>query len=490
MAMWVRTLLFAVGLVIAVTGGAYMTGLFNPWAEQPAEVVASSPEAASNQTQQNLAANDEATGDAQQTQPDSADVKQERLPAPGFDILRVEPDGSVLVAGIASGLAKIEILNGNEVLANTTANADGQFVIVLDKPLVFGDYALSLRSTSPDGEITTSTATAIISIPQDKNGPVLAMVEEPGAASQLVTVPITDEEQSSQSDQQAVADANVDAAVNNDAQQDVAAAGEIEAETGNSVTQSQDQPQGIASSDIAASDGEPANLTDDTAASGVQEQAIVSSQAATSNDEQNNGSVVVEAVEIEGNKIFVAGHAAAGRTVRVYAGNDVLGDAQVSANGRFLVEAQRDLAVGDYMIRADLLGSNGSVIARAAVPFTRAAGEAVSAVALAPSTQSNSTPSNESAAASAAVGDNATDDATAPRLQRVDGSVIIRRGDTLWHISRRVYGKGLRYSTIYLANQDQIRDPDLIWPGQVFALPLTTEQGEEADLDAIGDRNQ
>jgi len=56
-------------------------------------------------------------------------------------------------------------------------------------------------------------------------------------------------------------------------------------------------------------------------------------------------------------------------------------------------------------------------------------------------------------------------------LRRTNSSVIIRRGDTLWHISRRVYGKGIRYTTIYLANQNQIKDPDMIWPGQIFALP-------------------
>jgi len=49
--------------------------------------------------------------------------------------------------------------------------------------------------------------------------------------------------------------------------------------------------------------------------------------------------------------------------------------------------------------------------------------------------------------------------------------VIIRRGDTLWQISRRLYGQGVRYTTIYLANQDQITDPDLIEPGQIFGVP-------------------
>jgi len=50
-------------------------------------------------------------------------------------------------------------------------------------------------------------------------------------------------------------------------------------------------------------------------------------------------------------------------------------------------------------------------------------------------------------------------------------SVIIRRGDTLWQISRRVYGKGVRYTTIYLANANKIGNPDLIEPGQIFSVP-------------------
>ncbi len=49
--------------------------------------------------------------------------------------------------------------------------------------------------------------------------------------------------------------------------------------------------------------------------------------------------------------------------------------------------------------------------------------------------------------------------------------MIIRRGDTLWQISRRVYGQGVRYTTIYLANQQQIQNPDLIEPGQIFDVP-------------------
>jgi nucleoid-associated protein YgaU len=51
------------------------------------------------------------------------------------------------------------------------------------------------------------------------------------------------------------------------------------------------------------------------------------------------------------------------------------------------------------------------------------------------------------------------------------GKAIIRRGDNLWTIARRVYGAGIKYTTIYQANNSQIRDPNRIYPGQVFDLP-------------------
>jgi nucleoid-associated protein YgaU len=50
-------------------------------------------------------------------------------------------------------------------------------------------------------------------------------------------------------------------------------------------------------------------------------------------------------------------------------------------------------------------------------------------------------------------------------------TAIVSRGDNLWRISKRVYGRGVRYTVIYRANEEQIRNPRLIYPGQVFVLP-------------------
>ncbi|WP_447476564.1 LysM peptidoglycan-binding domain-containing protein, partial [Escherichia coli] len=112
-----------------------------------------------------------------------------------------------------------------------------------------------------------------------------------------------------------------------------------------------------------------------------------------------------------------------------------------------------------------------TVIARAAVPFKREAGQRVSAVAPSATPAPAATPQASTEAAPAAGSEQASGADTAKPLRNVDGSVIIRRGDNLWTISRRTYGAGVRYTTIYLANKEQIQNPNRIFPGQVFSLP-------------------
>ena len=49
--------------------------------------------------------------------------------------------------------------------------------------------------------------------------------------------------------------------------------------------------------------------------------------------------------------------------------------------------------------------------------------------------------------------------------------LVVQPGNSLWRLARRTYGSGFSYTVIFDANKDQIGDPDLIFPGQVFALP-------------------
>ncbi|CAM5770223.1 LysM peptidoglycan-binding domain-containing protein [Mesorhizobium amorphae] len=443
----VRALLFAGGGAAAVAGVAYVSGALDPYLKStPPAQIAAVPSTAPT-TEQPVSQQSAAQSPAEQPTAQKPAVEQQAAvtstpekpaepapaatgpAAPTFDVVRAEGDGSVVVAGKAAPNAKVDVVQGATVFGTTTAGPDGDFAIVLNDPLKPGNYQLQLRSTSPSSAVVPSAQTAVVAIPEKANGQVLALVEEPGKAATLLSVPKVEQKSEGEKSTQEAAPVPAD-------------------------TQAA-SPQATAS---AAQPAEPAAQPTPGAPK-----------------------VSVGAVEIDGGKIFVAGTADPGRKVRAYANEILLGEAVTSEKGQFLVEAIRDLPVGDYTVRVDLLDADGSkVIARAAVPFQREPGEAVAAVA----------PSASEAVPAAPQPDTADKAPTtvAPKLEQVDHAVIIRRGDSLWRISRRVYGHGVRYSTIYLANQQQISNPDRIWPGQVFKVPQKSKEGETADMKTLGDQ--
>ena len=430
--------------------------------------------------------------------------------APTFDVVRVEPNGSIVIAGQAAPGASVEAVIGSRVIGTATADATGAFAIVLDEPLKPGNYQIVLRSRTADNVVATSIETAIVSIPETLDGQVLALVEEPGKPAEFITVP------------KPVKPAETIEAVDA-AGQKAPTPAEPAAKPEEQATKQSDQ--------AAPGPTEGEQPAQETAAAEPKPAPDAGKSTATPR-------VAVEAIEIEGNRIFIAGAAEPRRLVRAYANDDFLGEAMSSTAGRFLVEAERDLPVGDYIVRVDVLEISGAkVIARAAVPFEREPGENMAAVAPGAGAPTDGTPekgdrlqgaeaaqsdgagvqakpeaevaqgagkaaqspdkvaagtdgasSQAGAETGAAVAAAPSDERLSPKLQNVDSAVIIRRGDTLWRISRRVYGRGIRYSTIYLANQDQIQNPHLILPGQVFKVPERTEQGEPADLTQMGDQ--
>lgn len=70
-----------------------------------------------------------------------------------------------------------------------------------------------------------------------------------------------------------------------------------------------------------------------------------------------------------------------------------------------------------------------------------------------------------------AVGATVANNDQAQSAEPKKGRIIIQPGNNLWKLSRVIYGKGMSYTVIYEANKGQIRDPDLIYPGQIFATP-------------------
>jgi nucleoid-associated protein YgaU len=102
------------------------------------------------------------------------------------------------------------------------------------------------------------------------------------------------------------------------------------------------------------------------------------------------------------------------------------------------------------------------------------AGKAASSAATAQTTPSGSTAAAAPrpprlAAAGAAVLPGLTPPSTAmaPKM----ATATVARGDSLWRISQRALGAGMRYSILYRANRERIRNADLIYPGQVFIVP-------------------
>ena len=458
---------------------------------------------------------------------------------PAFDVLRVEPDGSTVIAGRAEPGSTVEVAGGNAVIASVKVGPSGDFVIALDKPLPSGDHQLVLKATTQDGQTITSEEVATVSVPDGTEDKLLAMVTKPGKASRLISVP-------------EAADP----------------AGALP-ETQTTAAPAQDA-------------GAVSPATPDAASNLVASAPPVATQPAPAQAQPTPAELQVAAVEIEGDRIFIAGTAPASASVVGFAGEQPVGRAKAGPDGHFVIEGTVDLPVGQHIIAVEMLDSNGKTALRVDVPFNRPAGEQVAAVAgqqqsntVSPIdagafdklrneaaralallkgvvSESKEPSAEELAAARSATGialkslseyrlpagagsdtqaivgetsEQAADalaaleklpddpkafiqsfDEAASTIERAVGpaiteslpagdvssgeiasaapktieqaplthsnsSVIIRRGDTLWQISRRVYGQGVRYTTIYLANQDQISNPDLIEPGQIFGVP-------------------
>ncbi|MBY3042262.1 LysM peptidoglycan-binding domain-containing protein [Rhizobium leguminosarum] len=468
---------------------------------------------------------------------------------PAFDVLRVEPDGSTVIAGSAEPNGKLEVLDGEKVVTTANVDASGDFAAVLDDPLPAGDHQLVLKFTGKDGKSTLSEEVATISVPKDGNGAnLLAMVSKPGAASRIITAPKAGTE---------VADAS------------------------NPMAPPADKPATGESS--AAPTGELAlqtpNLTD-TPSGGADTAPAIPGTAAP--DKTNAPDVMVNAVEIEGNKIFIAGTTRSNAKVIGYADDSLVGQDTAGSDGHFVIDGVVALSVGDHKIRVDVVDPTGKVIVRASVNFNRPAGDQVRVAAQSAPADANGASSmvpldegelrklkvevgkafgllkglfadgklpgaEQLAAARSAtefalrsvadfrpaadapdvfkqasgsssqvagnalkmlqglpgdaksvgaaldklggmiaeltaapapatpsaneVGSNQPKTIEQAPLTANNAAVIIRRGDTLWQISRRTYGLGVRYTTIYIANEDKIINPDRIRPGQIFGLP-------------------
>jgi nucleoid-associated protein YgaU len=142
--------------------------------------------------------------------------------------------------------------------------------------------------------------------------------------------------------------------------------------------------------------------------------------------------------EVDRTSFYATGKAGPNARLRIYADSKPLADVTADAGGRWSLRVSRGIGAGRHKLRADDLDTQGKVLARVEIPFDVAAG------VIEAKTEQGSVAS---------------------------GATKVQRGDNLWRISHKLLGDGLRYTQIYEANSHQIRDPNLIYPGQVFILP-------------------
>lgn len=145
-----------------------------------------------------------------------------------------------------------------------------------------------------------------------------------------------------------------------------------------------------------------------------------------------SGDLVLGAVDYDPQGNFqINGKAPPGTVVQAYLGNKLIGRGIADNTGRWSIAPTEKVGEGTHNLRIDQVQPDGKVIARLEVPF----------------------------------GKTSTGEVIQPQ------AITISPGNNLWRIAQRIYGEGTRYTVIYQANRGQIRDPDLIYPGQVFVLP-------------------
>jgi nucleoid-associated protein YgaU len=276
---------------------------------------------------------------------------------PTFDVVRVEPDGSAVVAGRASPAADVTVTISGNALGSAKASENGEWVVVTTTPIAPGNYELKATAKTGDQELVSDQSVALVVPAAGTDEKVLAVVSEPNQPSKVLA---------------------------------------------------QEAP----AAETAAADA-PAPVTGT---------ATVSLDSVDYND--------------AGDVIF-AGKGPVDADVRLYANNNALGFAAVSPEGTWNFTSRGLIEPGDYTLRADAVDDSGKVVARVELPFTRATPQAVAEAEAAPK----------------------------------DGKITIQPGNNLWRISRVIYGDGDRYTVIYEANKDQIRDPNIIYPGQILLTP-------------------
>lgn len=411
------------------------------------------------------------------------------LQAPLLDLVRVDPDGAMVIAGRAQAGAAVEVLLDGTVLEQTEVQGSGDFVIFSsilpsDQPRVISllarfedqkqpsedQFILAPISAAPEPNVADAedaakpeaepaAVTKDTAAPQSEEAVEVAHAETSEATSQEQPTeqggapapvaaegevqPVVAETTTPQVEAETAApEQPVEAEA---AQVEVATA---EGETGTAGPDNTTPPQGepVAEETLASAETVPAPKPEPTAVAVLRAGAdgVELVQPATP---VLNGKVALDTISYsDSGEVLLAGRGRAGALVRVYVDNTLKTEFLVAENGRW-GGALAAVEPGIYTLRLDEISASGEeVLSRLETPFKREAPEV-----LQPQTQQPGQ----------------APDQPVPLVR----AITVQKGDTLWAISQERYGSGFLYVRVFQANQDAIRDPDLIYPGQVFNLP-------------------
>ena len=402
----------------------------------------------------------ESTAESETLVEDEIETAATTLPrsdlAPVFDVVRVDAAGSAVIAGQAQPGATVSALMGENVLFETVAGSDQNFVMLFNIPAGSMPGELILRETRVDGSVVLSTQSVILTPAAPTE---MAALEE--AVSE---VPTNDEPQTEEAPKGAneggeisVQTDQTEEAPDTEAPETVALAEEgnipqteevvqiDEAAESETVVQAQEvaETEEVAQTDedVPSETTEIANATAPSVIITDVDATVRVLQPATP---QFEDSIVIDAISYDTvGEVNLTGRASEdGGFVRVYLDNAPIETALVSPDGNWQT-ALVDIEEGVYTLRVDELDAQGNVTSRLETPFQREEEVVLNAAR--------------------AESDSARDES------RI---VTVQPGYTLWEISERNYGDGVNYLRIYNANRDQIRDPDLIYPGQIFTIPV------------------
>lgn len=450
---------------------------------------------------------------------------------PRFDVVRVDPDGSTLIAGQAAPHAAVSVLVDADVVSTVMANGSGGFAALFSLAPSAQPRLVTLRMRLPDGVEVTSEEQVILS-PVDV-APAPSMVAAPNAP----LPPMTDATAvvaTAQSPSPALAPpAGLlpedglqagPAALPAPAAEPVPVAPMQTAPVADAPTPQQPE-QAVPAADVAAANAEvqPAAILMGPEGVRVLQPGPVAPAGVVS-------PVMIDAISYTAvGAVQLGGRGMAGAVVRIYLDGRLLAEFLVNADGGW-TGVLPDVAPGLHSLRADQIDASGKVTARFETPFQREAPADLAAIAaVAPTEEAQPVPEQPTAlsdvapdpmdaaqkiviadapqpatsaaqpvtvppvagsssvgvAPAAATPPLASAKPAAPVVAPVQGTAVaapvtvtVQPGFTLWAIARDQFGDGIQYVQVYEANRDRIRDPDLIYPGQVFALPQIPAQAQ------------